>query len=280
MISRFLKVIGLGCVVAASLPFGAKASDFFTGSVDGIDLGAAGDTYHWAIFSLGGNVSISDITYNPSFADVLGNIGQAGKSTVSVVKGRVQGDVWVHTGGSVGVSGGAITGSILQGSTYDTVLNHGVSDATSASLFANSLAATPGSLSTIHLSNSSLSISAGSIANYVMHITDFVLSSSTLTLSGTASQHFIIDVTGNFSLSGASQVLLSGGLTPQDVLFNIVGSSPSSIGLSGGSSLKGIVLAPNRMVTLSGGSSDLGEVIAQKITLSGSSQVHNPLVSP
>jgi hypothetical protein len=285
MITRYLRILSVSCVVAAgAFPHHAKAVDFFSGSVDGIDLKDAGDTDHWAIFSLGGNIGISDASYNASFNDVIGTVGSAGSGNLTVSAGRVDGDAWLHTGGKKGLSGGAvITGHVFQDSAHDAILNQAVTDATNASATANSLAATAGSPTTISLSNSSATYSAlslGTNGTYVMKLTDFVLGNSTITLDGTSTEHFVIDVSRYFLLSGASQVVLEGGLTAQDVLFNVTGTNSVSSSLSGASKLSGIILAANRTVTLSGGSVVNGEIIAQTVTLSGSSQVRNPTFSP
>jgi len=50
--------------------------------------------------------------------------------------------------------------------------------------------------------------------------------------------------------------------------------------LSGGSEARGIILATTRAVKLTGDSKVFGEVIAKAVSLSGGSNVINPVVSP
>ena len=50
--------------------------------------------------------------------------------------------------------------------------------------------------------------------------------------------------------------------------------------LSGGSEAHGIILATTRAVKETGDSKIYGEVIAKSVSLSGASNVINPLVSP
>jgi hypothetical protein len=57
----------------------------------------------------------------------------------------------------------------------------------------------------------------------VAKLTSINLSSgSTLTLNGSASDVFILNITGNFSGSGSGKIVLSGGVTPDHVLFNMI----------------------------------------------------------
>jgi hypothetical protein len=57
-------------------------------------------------------------------------------------------------------------------------------------------------------------------------------------------------------------------------------STNYDVTLSGASTVNGIILATNRNVKLTGDSTVIGEVIAKGVSLSGSSQVINPLASP
>jgi len=90
----------------------------------------------------------------------------------------------------------------------------------------------------------------------------------------------VINVTRFLSLSAGASIQLSGGLQPQNVLFNLRNSASSDVTMSGGSKLEGIILAANRNVKMTGGSQVTGEVIARGISLSGHSKVINPVVSP
>jgi hypothetical protein len=71
-----------------------------------------------------------------------------------------------------------------------------------------------------------------------MNLTDFVMggggkngNGGTLTLNGAAGSAFVLNISGAFSLGGKAKILLTGGLTVSDVLFNVTGgNSTFSIG--------------------------------------------------
>jgi hypothetical protein len=66
-------------------------------------------------------------------------------------------------------------------------------------------------------------------------------------------------------------------LTWDDVLFNVVGNG-SEVKVSGQSILNGVLMANNRTLDLSAGAIINGEVVANKIKLSGSSVINHPPV--
>jgi choice-of-anchor A domain-containing protein len=117
----------------------------------------------------------------------------------------------------------------------------------------------------------------------VLNIADLIMSGAgaILTLSGDATTNYVINVNRYMTLGSQAQVALSGGLTPQNVLFNVKSYSTNyDVTMSGASTVNGIILATNRNVKLTGDSTVYGEVIAKGVSLSGSSQVINPLASP
>ncbi len=81
------------------------------------------------------------------------------------------------------------------------------------------------------------------LSNFVLH------SNSTLTLDGVAGSAFIINVAGNFSLANFSKIVLTGGLTPSDVLFNVRGGT-GTFSITSGSIFQGTLLcrAPPQLV--------------------------------
>lgn len=288
----------------------AKAQNFFDNTISGVNLGnASGGTtgIHktWAIFALSGNVNITDATQNPTnHPDVLGDIGMAGAGNLSMSLSRVKGSVYQDTGAYNG--GGTITGSVFtnQGVAY---LNQAVTDANIAAVTASNLARATGAgasqltisggISPSVLTGDSSGIalrgisgqigaiggpSAAAGQTYVLNLTDLILSGTgaILSLTGTASTNYVINVNRYLALSSGAQIALSGGLTPQNVLINLTPSIAYDVSMSGGSTINGIILATNRNVKLTGNSIVNGEVIAKAVSLSGSSQIINPLVSP
>jgi choice-of-anchor A domain-containing protein len=90
------------------------------------------------------------------------------------------------------------------------------------------------------------------------------------TLSGTATTSFIINVTGNFSLSGGSKISLA-NVPAANVLFNIRNSG-NMFAFSGGLSMYGTLLATKRLVGLDPGFI-YGRVIANAVKITSGGQV-------
>jgi hypothetical protein len=287
---------------------------FFNGTPLGIDLGAAGRTNHWAIFSLSQGVTITggnndrtgsfyDVNGNhdagrETFYDVLGNIAVAGGGTLALSGASVYGDIWLKTGVTERLSGGYyLRGAFKRGGSYNPTLATGVTQALAASSAAALLPATSrtsllvngvvpaAALTNISLQNTAMAISGLVNATTVINLTDLVLSGqrAVLTLVGTSSSNYVINVSRYMSLAAGAMIQLQGGLQPQNVLFNVTGAVSGPRGvvtLDGGSMLNGIILAPRRDVTLKGQSRVQGQVIANLVSLSGSSQIRNNICSP
>jgi choice-of-anchor A domain-containing protein len=127
-------------------------------------------------------------------------------------------------------------------------------DAIDASAAAARLSPTS-SLNQINLRRKSLTLDAG-----VYNLTNLRLNRSTLTLSGSGT--FVFNISSAFALK-SSRVLLAGGATEANVLFNYTGTSDITLSGRGrrrGSVLHGIILALNAKVNLAPGLV-VGEII-------------------
>lgn len=261
-INRSLGVVALLSCFGA---FDAKG-DLFS---SGVDLGAAGQ---WAAFSLGVRGVHTDLMGK---TDVLGDVGVAGKRKLSLFDHTtIHGDLYYHSSRDLLMEGhAAVAGNMHNDGSSDTLLDQAVTDANNASDQAFALPVSPqyASLTTI---DSSMTISGS--GTVVLKLTDFVLKGNdTLTLEGTAGTAFVINVSRQFSLSGNAQIVLSGGVQWDDVLFNVRGKG-SAVSLNGKVSLQGILLANHRTVNLHGHSTVMGEVIANQIKLNDNSQIIHP----
>jgi choice-of-anchor A domain-containing protein len=114
--------------------------------------------------------------------------------------------------------------------------------------------------------NGTMTITGGAGVN-VLNITGLNLGNrQTLTLTGPAGSQFVINDSGGFTLN-SGKIILAGGLTPSDVVFNVtgIGLNLPALSISGGvngeSVVNGILLAPGRSVQISSGLIN-GEVIA------------------
>ena len=244
----------------------------------GVNLGYADTTPNnrWAVFTLGS--APGDVNTMSSGALIMGDVGFAGSG-----KSNLSG-----TGTIRGQAVSSSTGTMLKSSTFgitggtnnsrDTDLATGVANAYAASSAAFALTSTAGYPTTIN-QNTSLTLNDTTGGNVVLHLTDFVLyGSAALTLQGTAATTYIINVTNKFSLSGSSVVLL-GGVKVENVLFNVVGAGVDPT-MSGSAVLNGTLMAVNRTMKMSGSATVYGEVIANKVALSGVSSVRRPPISP
>jgi choice-of-anchor A domain-containing protein len=257
-----------------SMSIGVVAVGIFT-------AGAATDTLPGGAIKVGsadyftvlakGDASFTDNNITgPSM--VTGNIGIGGQGNFTMSDGDVFGNVVLHTGATFKTSGPAkVHGSVM---TNDSQLHNALADAQSLSDAA--WAETPTmALSNVNITNvnQSMTITGGPNQKVVLRLTDFTMSAGTFTLQGTATTSFIINVTRNFSLNNA-KIVLSGGVPPQNVLFNIRGTG-GQVSLNQGTQLPGILLALNRKVDLSGGHVT-GKVIADQVVITSGGSVVTP----
>jgi hypothetical protein len=250
-----------------------------------------GDLLRWGVFSLGGGVADTKTTDDFSgTVDVYGDVGVAGSGNISLSGGTyVHGTLYYRTNGTLKLSGKAKADAYRHDAAADSDLDNGYNEALSSSStaagFASSFAYS--GLTSLTLSdhqNFTITAQNDRPGNAtVLNLTDFTLSgSSTLTLvgDGTGASNFIINVSGKFSLSGTSSIVLTMGVSWDDVLFNITGKG-KDITVSGGAMLQGILMGNQRTARISGHSVVTGEIVANEVDLSGGVQViHPPVTSP
>jgi uncharacterized repeat protein (TIGR02543 family) len=237
----------------------------------------------WAVLGMGGIGSVSttsiSMSGSSSIRGTVANTGVANAGNVNMSGSTlINGILSLNTAGRLNKSGtSTVAGGVVQNTATDGVLDQAVADALAASQSAASLPATITSPTSVTISNPSQNktITGGTGTN-VLHITNIAISNGTLTLSAPHGGSFIMNVSGSFALSGASRIVLAGGITPSDVLYNFVGSG-GGVAMSGGASVTGILLAPQRAIALSS-STVTGEIISggSGIAFSGTTQVNNP----
>jgi hypothetical protein len=127
--------------------------------------------------------------------------------------------------------------------TYDLV--PAVNDAINRSAFYAAQAST--ALGAINLNSSNLTLAAGSYS-----ATSFLENSGALlTIVGGPTDTFVLNVSGNYSFT-KSFIKLSGGITPDNVLFNVTGTGTTAT-ISGSESIFfGTLLAVSRNITIDG----------------------------
>lgn len=256
----------------------------------GLDLGYAGRTHRWAVYTYGAGTSSSPFTALDVSGSGLvdGDVALAGAySRLSVAgSGLVTGDRYEQTTSSETRSGsGVIGGTRFSSTSINSSLNGGITSLRNVSTSAAGLTPTSGSPTTLNLGgNTSRTFDNTPFGGkYVMRLTDFVLSgNSTLTLNGKAGSAFVLNISTNFNVSGSARILLTGGLTASDVLFNVTGNN-SNFSLGGNAIFNGTLLAYNsasggtqRTLTIGGNASVTGQVIANKVIVNGNGKVKKP----
>jgi choice-of-anchor A domain-containing protein len=242
-----------------------------------------GNLEDWAIFTLGTGNGGDRFTRN---IYIEGNVGTAGNARATLIRNAIiGGDLYCRSNGTLQISPDAtITGSTLQN--QDARLDADAAAAIAVSDAAAALTRTPFFTPTVQLNHNDKLTAVGAPGEtVVLQLRNFQLAdNSTFTLQGTATTTFVINVRGQFSLSGNAQIILAGGVDLNNVLFNVRGRD-SAVSLSDHSKFQGILMANRRTVRMSGRALVNGEIIAMRVAFSdpglvGSRVIHPPIVSP
>ena len=202
------------------------------GSVGSISLGSATN---------GLVVGLVNTKINNSLVTINGNeYVSKGGTLVNMAPSIVNGNVYQYANGQY--SGpGKLNGSLI---TNPTLLNQVDADALAASAAAAALAPTV-VLGTV----SNPTTITGTGGQNVIKVNGDIKAS--LILNGTASDTFIVNVTGTLSLGGSSVLGVSGGVGSGNVLYNFIGSS-GTISTHVGNIMNGTLLAPKYSFNLDG----------------------------
>jgi hypothetical protein len=114
----------------------------------------------------------------------------------------------------------------------------------------------------------------------VICVKEITLNGEVIMLGGGPSDLFILNIEKGMKLDGGSRIVVSGGLQPGNVLYNLLGDGPD-VALTGGgggvnccnSSLDGTVLAPQRKIRLSPGLVRGAVISGKEISLSSGASV-------
>jgi len=233
--------------VLAGLSFHPASADFISSS-----LGIAAQ--FTILETNGGNISMANAS-NAGF--VTGNVGvNGGNFSDSGVP--INGNVIVGTAATLNPNvAGNVTGTTT---TNQSLLTTAANNAASASsTFAAQTATLPNTSVT---GTTTINLASGvNVAN----LTSVNLGNGqTLTLNGPAGSEIILNDSGGVTLN-SGHIVLTGGLTPNDVVFNLTGtqSLSTSGGLNNESTLAGIFLALDAQAMLSPGALT-GEIISGK----------------
>jgi hypothetical protein len=253
-------------------------------------LGAAGPN-QWAILTLGGSLTVDDTLVMTGPGTTVGNVGATSTTQVKLSGSAgpsIQGNLYLGSTSTVDHPE-LVNGTIF--TNQDALLNPAAAQAFAAGgaggtfdLMANTFSVPGGSIT------GTMTLTATGAVN-VTDLTNITLGNNEiLTLSGTAGQQFVINFSGQISLNGSTsggKILLAGGLTTHDVIFNYTGAAGGdAVKSSGGSSndipnaiFSGVYLVENASINLSPGQINgeaIGAASGYDIKLVSGSQVINP----
>jgi len=133
---------------------------------------------------------------------------------------------------------------------------------------------------TLNLNNQNLTLTATNTTPVVFNLGTFNINkNSILTLSGSADSEFVFNIYGgDINMNQNSGIVLTGGLTPADVIFNnIAGTKPGDgPAITNHSYLSGIILATQQSVNVGQQSIVFGAVISNGLTLNDHSIIESP----
>jgi choice-of-anchor A domain-containing protein len=229
-------------------------------------LGSAGPT-NWQILAV--NTGSSDAFLNIMYSSqVDGNVGVANGNVQVSSSSAINGKLDVGTG-SVSNSG-IISGGITENSNTVSLLANATSAAMAAYGDAANLAPTITNITTLNNPSSPTTITGTSGINVVdLSNLDLSGSSDGLTLSAPTGGSFVVNISGTFSVGNGADIVVAGGLSNFNVLFNVIGTTGGTVqfnGSSGNVDVQGIVLAPYQDININGAQVD-GEVISGNLTI-------------
>lgn len=249
-------------VITSDDPDEGTVSVALSGRTNPISLGAASGL---ELLGLEG----VKLSFSNSRSGVVGDAGLGPRGVQNFADGFITGTFFVDPTANNTKSNEVVIG----GGTVVTDLAAAVADARAAAAAAARLP-NPQALGSVKATTTT-TVGGGLT---VLAVKDVDLGSGkTWTINGGADSYVVVNVSGKFKFSGGGAIRLAGGLSPNRVLFNVVGTG-EDVALSGGSTVAGLILAPGRKAALTGGSVVTGALIAgrDQIALTGGSQVRTP----
>ncbi len=228
---------------------GALASSFNTAGTAASGFVTLGTASNYSVLGLI-NTAITN-----SAVTITGNEGVSqGGSLSNMASSSITGNVYEYASGQY--SGpGILGGSVI---TNASLLAQNDTDALNASTAAAGLSATQ----TFGNITAATTVNGNGGLNVIDINGNINLNNASLTLSGSASDVFIVNVTGNATFGGTGGLMLGSGVTVNHVLYNFtgtVGGPAGTITSHVGNVFYGTLLAPHESFNLDG--SFVGEII-------------------
>ena len=227
------------------------------------------DIGQFGLFVTDGTFSMSN-----SSSGVFGGTGIASGVTLNISDGGLANSVIIHPP-QTGSFGNADTLPGTGGSTIVPVFADLSTQRSQAYNLSNTVAAMTAT-QTFGAMTAPFTISSNGTHN-VINMTSLKLSGgSMITLQGGPNDYFFINVASEFTFTGSSGMILSGGVLPQHVIVNMLPGA-KALNLTGSSAAySGTFLAvqSGTATTLTGGSIVTGSVYARDVTLTGGSLIN------
>jgi hypothetical protein len=204
-----------------------------------ITLGAA------ASYALLAGPYINTLTINgPS--KINGNVAIGANGSILWNSPTITGNVYEASGVS-GTNSATVSGTTSTNYSLSTAISNAQSAASAAAALTATTTVSGGS---ILVDNASEDVTVNATGTQtVLDVSSITLNAGNLTLHGTSSDIFIINITGSGGLdtNGASSILLTGGLTAYNVLFNVEATGGTAVTLENSTSavINGTILALN-----------------------------------
>jgi hypothetical protein len=231
-----------------------------------------------ALMGLGaaGQFAIVDVNggqFNITGSSIVGNVGIGPKVDGHFHNTAVTGTVDIAPTANANIGNGTNARKVTAtGGLVSVSLAQAQSDADTASASYSSLASTQ----TFGNRTTSLTVTGNGGVNVIgMQSLDF--SRKVLTLSGGSNDVFVFNIARDFTFDH-SQIVLTGGVTANHVIFNF--AKNSSVDITNSSTVVGTFLAPKGSVTVNNSASFTGELVAENVVFHADKTVKGASFSP
>lgn len=170
------------------------------------------------------------------------------------VFGSVAASNTLELGGGVIVEGDACAGAINNWGATVTGATGSCTDFSQLAQDINTAAIEAESLTTQDLGNVTDSLAIAGAGKQAFLISDLILTGGeTLTLTGDVNDSFVFNILGTAQLGSGANILLEGGISAQNVIFNFVANPTSHSFEIGGANISGTFLSSGRSFILGDG---------------------------
>jgi hypothetical protein len=233
-------------------------------SAQTLSLGSAAN---YGVFEVSGAKGTLDITGAKA---INGNVALGQGTTFTMTGGTINGTVYQDTSVTSTTTGGTVTGGITQGFSLSTASQNAISAAQAAGGLP-----TTNNLGSINLTGGTQTLSGApnQTLNVISVSNGINVTGGTFTISGNANQWFVFNVSNGMTINGGQGFLLSGGVTANHILFNVLSGA---VNITGGSdTVNGTILDLNGPIKFTNGTVNGALISEGNISITGSGATLN-----